>query len=149
MAGEQVSGRSSAVQHLEMVMGFQPISDHVEAVAAEVVDSAFAVHSNLGPGLMERIYEECLAYELRKRGMCVERQVVFPVIYGDVRIDAGVRVDFLVKGVVIIESKAVEALQPIHTAQILTYLKLTKRRLGFLINFNVPLIRDGIRRLCM
>ena len=130
-------------------MGFEPVSDRVEAVATQIVDGAFAVHSNLGPGLMERIYEECLAYELRKRGLRVERQVVFPVIYGDVRIDAGVRIDFLVEGVVIIESKAVEALQPVHTAQILTYLKLTKRRLGFLINFNVPLIRDGIRRLCM
>lgn len=118
-----------------------------EAVATAVVDSAIAVHRALGPGLLETVYEQCLAYELASRGIGIQRQVAVPVQYRDLRIEAGFRMDMLIGGCVIVEAKAVEKLLPVHAAQILTYLKLTGHRLGLLINFNVPLLKDGLRRL--
>jgi GxxExxY protein len=117
-----------------------------EAIAREIVDSAFAVHSTLGPGLLESVYEQCLAAELNFRDVPVVRQLPVPVIYRDVRMDAGFRIDMVVGGMVVVEVKAAEKILPIHEAQLLTYLKLSGYRLGFLINFNVPLIKDGIRR---
>jgi GxxExxY protein len=126
-----------------------PIPDDVNAVAQLVVDAAFRVHSTLGPGLLERVYEACLAHELRKRGVEVNTQIELPVFYDDVRLDAGMRIDLLVAGKLLIELKAVEMILPVHKAQILTYLKLTGHRLGLLINFNVPIIKNGIVRIAL
>jgi GxxExxY protein len=127
----------------------QPISDDVNTIARIVVDAAFRVHSTLGPGLLERVYEVCLANELRKRGLVVDTQVELPVVYDGVRLDAGMRIDLIVGGKLLIELKAVETLLPVHKAQVLTYLKLTGHRLGLLINFNVPVIKDGISRIAL
>lgn len=117
-----------------------------DAVAREVVDAALAVHRALGPGLLEAVYEQCLAHELGLRGTEVRRQVALPVEYRGLQLESGYRVDLLAGGAVIVEVKAVEALLPVHTAQVLTYLKLSRLPLGLLINFNVPMLKQGIRR---
>ena len=111
------------------------------------MDAAYQVHSRLGPGLLESIYEDCLAYELQSRGLPVQRQVTMPVVYRDIQLEGGYRMDLLVSGAVIVEVKAVETVQPVHRAQLLTYLKLSRHSLGYLINFNVPIIKSGIQRL--
>ena len=126
----------------------EPSTDH-DLVARQIVDSAFAVHTTLGPGLLESVYEQCLGHELRTRNLSVASQTVLPVQYREVVIDAGFRLDLIVNDLVIVEVKAVERLMPVHEAQLLTYLKLARKRLGLLINFNVPLIKDGIRRLAL
>jgi|SRR5579859_7119390 len=105
------------------------------------------VHSALGPGLLESTYEVCLAHELSKVGLTVARQVALPVVYDNMELDAGYRIDLLVGDVVILELKVVEKLLPIHTAQLLSYLKLSKRKLGYLLNFNSVHMRDGIKRV--
>ena len=112
-----------------------------------VFDCALKVHKSLGPGLLESAYEECLYYELRKTGLEVKKQKPLPLIYEDVKLEIGYRVDLIVENKVIIEIKAVEALNDIHLAQILTYLKLSDCKLGMLINFNVTLIKNGIKRV--
>ena len=114
-----------------------------------IFDSALKIHKALGPGLLESAYEQCLFYELKKAGLFVEKQKQLPIIYDDIKLDAGYRIDLLVNKKVIIEIKAVESLNHIHTAQVLTYLKLSKCKLGMLINFNVPLIKDGIKRVVL
>ena len=119
----------------------------IDEIAKEIVDAAFKIHSKLGPGLLESAYEACMAHELTKRGFMVERQKPQPVIYDSIQIEVGYRLDILVNDLVIIELKAVEQLAPIHQAQLMTYLKLSEKTLGFLINFNVPLIKQGIRRI--
>jgi GxxExxY protein len=124
----------------------EPSSEH-DRVAQQVVDSAFAVHTTLGPGLLESVYEQCLTAELRTRNLSVERQVALPIVYRNTRIEAGLRMDMVVEGLVVVEAKAVETILPIHEAQLLTYLKLSGLQLGLLINFNVTLIKNGIRRL--
>ena len=118
----------------------------LEKIAQEIVDSAVKVHRTLGPGLLESAYQVCLAYELRQRGFQVETEVILPIQYGAINLDAGYRIDMLIEDSVIIENKTMERLLPIHEAQILTYLKLRGCTLGFLINWNVPLIKDGIKR---
>ena len=120
--------------------------DELEALARVLVDAMVQVHRALGPGLLESAYQACLAHELRKRGIQVECEVAQPVEYDGLQIDAGYRIDMFVEGELIIENKSVQALVPIHEAQLLTYLKLSGRRLGFLVNWNVPLIKDGIKR---
>lgn len=122
-------------------------TNQIDRIAKEVVDAAFKVHSSLGPGLLESAYETCLAHELTKRGYRVERQKAQPVIYDGLEIEVGYRLDLLIEDLIIIELKAVEQLAPIHQAQLLTYLKLSSKQLGFLMNFNVPMIKDGIRRI--
>ncbi|MGA0854766.1 MAG: GxxExxY protein [Luteolibacter sp.] len=122
-------------------------TNQIDRIAKEVVDAAFKVHCALGPGLLESAYEACLAHELTKRGYSVERQKPQPVIYEGLEIEVGYRLDLIVENLIIIELKAVEQLAPIHQAQLLTYLKLSNKQIGFLINFNVPLIKDGIRRI--
>ena len=112
-----------------------------------IVGCALKVHKALGPGLLESAYEECLYYELQKAGLIVQKQKPLPLVYEDVRLEIGYRVDLLVEEKVIIEIKAVEALNDIHLAQILTYLKLSDCKLGLLINFNVTLIKNGIKRV--
>lgn len=116
-------------------------------ISKTVVNCALRVHKSLGPGLLESAYEECLFYELKKEGLTVEKQKPLPLIYEEVKLDIGYRVDLLVDHKVIIEIKAVEALNDVHMAQILTYLKLSGCKLGLLINFNVALIKNGIRRV--
>src|SRR5262245_23388974 len=118
-------------------------------VSQVVVDAAFAVHSQLGAGLLESVYEACLTHEIARRGLTLARQVSLPIVYGGVRLDAALRLDLVVDNCVIVEVKAIDALAPVHTAQVLTYLKLSGLRLGLLINFNVPLIRNGIRRIAL
>ena len=127
----------------------EEIPEELDRIAKQVVDSAFAVHSRLGPSLLESVYEACLVYELKRRGLALRSQVSLPVIYDSVRIDAGLRLDLLIEECLVVELKAVEKILPVRRAQILTYLKLTGHRLGLLINFNVPLIRDGIHRLAL
>ena len=122
-------------------------SEADDLIARQIVDSAFAVHSSLGPGLLESVYEQCLTYELQTRNLRVARQIQSPIQYGDTIIDGGLRLDMMVNESVVVEIKAVENILPLHKAQLLTYLKLARRRLGLLINFNVPLIKDGIRRV--
>lgn len=128
---------------------FKPIPRETEEIARQVVDAAFAVHKNLGPGLLESVYEVCLCHELKKRSVPFRNQVALPVIYDDVRLDAGLRLDVLAGEAVVVELKAVEKHNPLFEAQLLTYLKLTGHRLGLLINFNVALIKDGIKRMVM
>ena len=125
------------------------IPEETEKVATQIVDAAFSVHSTLGPGLLESVYEQCLAFELSERGLRFERQLVLPIKYKEHKIDSGLRLDFLVDDSVVVEIKAVECLVPVHTAQLLTYLKLSGHRLGFLINFNASLIKHGIHRYVM
>jgi GxxExxY protein len=116
-------------------------------MGAIVVDAAFTVHSALGPGLLESAYQICLAHELRRRGLSVQCEVPFPVAYADLKIDTGYRVDMVIESEILIENKSIQAIAPVHRAQLLTYLKISDKRLGFLINWNVPRIKDGIKRL--
>jgi GxxExxY protein len=131
-------------------MGYgENTSDEIERVARVIVDAAFAVHKKLGPGLLECIYEVCLAYENSKRGLKVLRQVKVPILYDGVQLDADLRLDLLVEDLVIVEVKSVERMIPLSDAQCLTYLKLTGKRLCLLVNVNVPLIKDGIKRIVL
>ena len=127
----------------------EPIQPATERVAREVIDAAFRVHSALGPGLLEGVYETCLVHELTQRGLRVMRQVAVPIVYDTLRLEAGLRLDLVVDDCVVVELKAVEALLPVNQAQLLSYLRLTGHRLGLLLNFNVPLIRDGIKRMVL
>lgn len=119
----------------------------IEAIGKEIVDASVKVHRTLGPGLLESAYQQCLAHELRKRGLRVDCEVFLPVVYDNQQIDAGYRIDMLVEEMVIVENKAVNVLLPIHEAQLLTYLKLRGCRLGFLLNWNVKLMKHGIKRM--
>jgi len=125
------------------------LDEATESLATEIVDAAFKIHSSLGPGLLENVYETCLAHELHRRGINFESQVSLPIRYEGLNLDAGLRLDLVVGGKVIIECKAVEALLPVHKAQILTYLKLSGHHLGFLINFNVTTIKEGLKRVIL
>ncbi len=119
----------------------------IEKVFKQILDCSFIVHSALGPGLLESAYEECLRYELTKRGIHVQRQKPLPLIYEDVKLEVGYRVDLLVENQVVVEIKSVEALNEVHLAQILTYQKLSGCKLGLLVNFNVKRLKDGIKRV--
>ena len=121
--------------------------ERFDRLTDEIIGSAIEVHRSLGPGLLESAYETCLAYELGQRGINVERQKSLPVMYREVKLEAGYRLDLLVDGLVIVEVKAVDHLLPIHHAQLISYLRLSGCSLGFLINFNVKLLKNGIRRL--
>ncbi len=120
-----------------------------DPLTGEVIGAGIEVHRILGPGLLESVYEECLCYELRLRGLEFERQVELPVIYKDVQLNCGFRLDVVIPGRLVIELKSVHELQPIHDAQLLTYLRLTGIRCGLLLNFNVPLLKNGIRRFVL
>jgi GxxExxY protein len=128
---------------------FAPITDETEQIATVVLDAAFQVHRALGPGLLESIYEACLSYEFAQRSIPFKCQVELPVVYGGVRLGAGLRLDFLVSDSVIVELKSVEKMNTLYEAQLLTYLKLSGHRLGILINFNVLLLKDGIKRVVL
>jgi GxxExxY protein len=118
----------------------------VEVVATDIVDAAIKVHRALGPGLLESAYQACLAHELRKRGHRVLTEVTLPVMYDGECVDAGYRIDMLIDDCIIVENKAVDYLLPVHDAQMLTYLRLKDCKIGFLLNWNVKLMKDGIRR---
>jgi GxxExxY protein len=118
----------------------------LEYIGKVIVDSAYKVHKELGPGLLERVYEVCLAHEIEKAGLKVQRQLDIPILYDGIEFDEGFRLDLLVEEKVIVEIKAVDTVNPLWEAQIISHLRLMKRKLGFLINFNVPLIKKGIRR---
>jgi len=120
--------------------------ERLEAVGKQIVDAAYQVHKTLGPGLLESTYERCMVVELLERGLKVVRQVKLPIIYKGNKIDEGYRLDLLVENEIIIELKTVESLLPVHEAQLISYLKLSGKRLGYLINFNVDLIGNGIQR---
>ena len=120
---------------------------HENEIAEGIVEGAFRVHRWFGPGLLENAYEACLAYELIDMGLKVEQQVPLPLVYREVRLDAGYRLDLWVERKVIVEVKAVDELHPVHTAQVLTYLKLTWNSLGLVINFHNALLKNGIRRI--
>ena len=120
---------------------------HENDIATKIIGKALEVHRHLGPGLLENTYETCLAYELNQAGLYVQQQVALPIVYKDVRLNAGYRIDLLVEHKVIVEIKSVEALADIHTAQLLTYLKLKNLKLGLLINFNEVLLKNGLRRI--
>jgi GxxExxY protein len=134
----------------EIPMGYgETTNSELERIARIVVDAIYKVHSNLGPGLLESVYSICLAHELRKRGLKVDREVKLPILYDGVRLECGLRLDLVVESCMIVEVKAVEKLIPIFDAQLLTYLKLTGYTLGFLVNFNVTLIKDGMKRVIL
>jgi GxxExxY protein len=126
-----------------------PLSEEEERIGKIIVNAAFKVHKELGPGLLEKIYEIALTHELQKAGLEVQRQVNIPIVYDGIKFDEGLRLDLLVEDLVIVETKAIEQVNPVWTAQVLSHLKLTKRKLGYLINFNVPIIKNGIKRLVL
>jgi GxxExxY protein len=128
---------------------FTPIPVDAENAAKVVIDAAFRVHTALGPGLLESVYEACMLHEIRKCGKLVEKQVILPIEYDGLSLDSGLRLDLLVEKSVIVEIKAVEEINPLYESQLLTYLKLTGFRLGLLINFNVTHLKNGIKRLVL
>lgn len=125
----------------------QSLTEREEFIAKQIVDIAINIHKQLGPGLLESVYAKCFYFELSKRNILFEKEKQVPIIYNDLKIDDGLRLDCLVDGLVIIEFKAQENYHPVWEAQIMSYLKLTKKRIGFLLNFHVPLMKDGIRRI--
>ena len=126
---------------------YTPVSAHEEELGRAVVQAAYTVHRSLGPGLLESVYETCFCHELHKCGIAFQRQVHLPLNYDGIQFEEALRLDVLVDNLVICELKAVEGLLPVHQAQLISQLRLAHRRLGYLINFNVPLIKEGIRRL--
>lgn len=126
---------------------FAPLSSREEELATIIVDCAFKVHQGLGPGLLENIYELCFCHELTKQGLEFKRQVSVPIVYDGITFTDGLRLDVLVEGLIICELKAIETVAPVHRAQLISQLKLTGKRLGFLVNFNVSAIKSGITRV--
>jgi len=126
---------------------YAPIPKHTEDIAKIILDAAYQVHTALGPGMLESVYEECMMHEFKIRNVKAVSQIAIPVIYKGVKIDAGFRLDLLVADAVIVEIKSSEGINPVHCAQLLTYLKLADKRLGLLLNFNVIHLRDGIKRI--
>lgn len=130
----------------EQKFNYSPLSEKEEYIGKIIVQSAFKVHQALGPGLLEKVYEICMAHEIKKNGLDVKRQIDIPIKYDGLIFDEGLRLDLLVEDKVVCELKAVDQVNPVWEAQILSHLKLTGLRLGYLINFNVPLIKQGIKR---
>ena len=130
-------------------MNFEPLSDREEEIGEKVVDSAYIIHKMLGAGLLEKVYEVCFCHELSKRGLSYKRQIDVPIVYDGITFDEGLRLDVFIEDLVICELKAVDETNPVWEAQLLSHLKLMKKRLGFLINFNVPVIKDGIKRIIL
>ncbi|MEJ2616648.1 MAG: GxxExxY protein [Ignavibacteriaceae bacterium] len=126
---------------------FPPLSEDIERIGKLIVDAAFTVHKNLVPGLLEKVYEICFCHELTKRNLSFKRQVDIPIVYDNLVFDEGLRLDVLVEDLIICELKSVELVNPVWQAQLLSHLKLTDKKLGYLINFNVTLIKDGIKRM--
>ena len=125
------------------------LTAHEEWLCKEITDCAYRVHKTLGPGLLEKIYEVCFCHELQKKGIYFQRQVLLPIAYDGIIFDEGLKMDVFVDELIICELKAVDIVNPVWTAQVLSHLKLTRKHVGFLINFNVQLIKNGIRRYCV
>ena len=123
--------------------------EQLNKLSYQIIGAVYKVHSELGPGLLESTYEICLEYELLKSGLKIERQKALPVIYDEIKLEAGYRIDLLVNNNIILELKSVEEIAPIHTAQLMTYLKLSGKKLGLLLNFNVQDMKQGINRIIM
>ena len=130
-------------------MNYKPLSKREESIAEKIVDAAYTVHKILGPGLLEKVYEVCFCHEISKRELKYKRQVDIPIVYDGMTFDEGLRIDVLVEELIICELKAVDQMNSVWEAQIISHLKLTGNRLGFLINFNVPLIKNGIKRIIL
>ena len=128
---------------------FEPLPDELEIIGKKIVNAAYTIHKNLGPGLLEKVYEICFCHELEKRGLTYLRQIDIPIVYDGLRFDEGLRLDVLVENDVICELKALEDVNPVWDAQILSHLKITGKRLGYLINFNVVNIGQGIKRFIL
>ena len=128
---------------------FEPITEEIESIGKKIVDAAYTIHKELGPGLLEKIYEICFCPELEKRGLRYRRQVDIPIVYDGLTFKEGLRLDVLVEDCIICELKALETVNPVWDTQILSHLKLTNKRLGFLINFNVTNIGHGIKRFVL
>lgn len=128
---------------------FNVLTEQHEYLAKQIVDIAYHIHKSLGPGLLESVYEKCFCYELSKRKINFSKQQTVPIIYETLKIDDGLRLDLLIEDLIIIELKALENYHPVWEAQLLSYLKLTEKRLGFLINFHVPLMKEGIKRIIL
>lgn len=126
-----------------------PLPNEEEEVGRAVVNAAFYVHKTLGPGLLERVYEACFCHVLSEKGFSVKRQLDIPIVFGDITFEEGLRLDVMVNDLVVCELKALEQVHPVWQAQLLSHMKLTGKRLGYLINFNVPLIKDGIQRMIL
>jgi GxxExxY protein len=125
---------------------YKPLSEEEERIGKAVVNAAYELHKQLGPGLLEKVYEVCFCHILTKKGFTIRRQLEVPIVFDNIVFEEGLRLDVMVNDMVICELKAIETVNPVWEAQILSHLKLTGKRLGYLINFNVPLIKDGIRR---
>ena len=136
-------------KHEERKMDYKTLSKDEEEIATKIVDAAYCVHREFGPGLLEKVYEVCFCHELSKRGLSYQRQVEVPIVYDGITFDVGFRLDVLVENLVICELKAVDETNPVWEAQLLSHLKLSGKRLGFLINFNVKYIKDGIKRVIL
>ncbi len=130
-------------------MIFEKTTEREKMGATNIVDAAYSVHKALGPGLLEKIYEACFCHELTKRGITYQRQVDIPVEYDGIIFDEGLRLDVIVEDLIICEIKAVDKINPVYEAQLLSYLRLTGKRIGFLINFNVPVIKNAIKRIIL
>jgi GxxExxY protein len=128
---------------------YKQLSEREEFLAKQIVDIAFSIHKQLGPGLLESVYEKCFCYELAIRNIPFQRQKEVSIIYNNLKIDDGLRLDLLIEELIIVELKAQENFHPVWEAQMLSYLKLSQKRLGFLINFHIPLIKDGIKRIIL
>lgn len=128
---------------------YKPIPQEIDSLGKEIVDAAYIVHKNLGPGLLEKVYEIAFCHELKKKGIKYNRQVTIPIVYDGIEFEEALRLDVLVEDQIICELKAIEQVNPVWEAQILSHLKLTNNRLGYLINFNVPLIKNGIKRFVL
>lgn len=128
---------------------FEKLTEKEELLGKEIINCAFTVHKQLGPGLLEKVYEVCFCHELFKKGIEFKRQISIPIVYDGIVFDEGLRLDVLVEDLVICELKAQDQLNSVWEAQVLSHLKLTNKRLGYLINFNVPLIKDGIKRFIL
>jgi len=128
------------------MMNHKPLSEEEERIGKIIVNAAYTVHKKLGPGLLEKVYEICLAYEISKCGLNVMRQTYIPISYDDLKFEESLRLDLFVEDKIICEIKSLEIVNPVWQAQVLSHLKLTGLRLGYLINFNVPIIKNGIRR---
>ena len=131
---------------MDLLKDYEPLSSELESIGRKIVDAAYTVHKNLGPGLLEKVYEVCFCHELKKRGLQCQRQIDLPIVYDGITFDEGLRLDVYVEKKVICELKAVNEVNPIWEAQLLSHLKLTSNRLGYLINFNVTNIGKGIKR---
>src|SRR5579862_2636788 len=127
----------------------KPVSGEHQLLTSQLMNAAISIHRILGPGLLESIYEKCFCYELAKRNISFVRQGPLPVVYHDMLIEEGLKIDFVIEDIIIVELKAQENHNPVWEAQLLSYLKLTGKRLGYIMNFNVPLMKDGIKRMAL